>query len=481
MGIVDAIGNAVDALYMHKKEFAEFQRIKSESGLMNQDWNVIWESISRYPVEVQTVLEAKNEDHVNLYDQDVRDVLDIQEETKQLLNDEVPDLFWIDFFRTIQLHTCDPIVTIFETEKSKHIDMNNLLYGIQNFLYGGESGRDIQLDTQILFNNFENLYDDSIKNVRIAQKGKTGEDYVGNVLRQCGGNFHFLENIVIPAYEESGNTSETDVYIINRKGIFVCEVKNYGDAGQTLYMPNVGEWQLLNAQGRVIANKPSAFVQNERHCNATKSFIKEHLGIEVPIYSVIIIANDYVKIQNENPYEHVVIKAPQIGELVQHGNDAIDDETQKKIVETFEEHKLDANDFPVKINADRARYLQSLVKNYIPYLKANEKMAHAFEKGVKKRNKIAWGITIVLAILGMMPLVKEGEWLVVLIGLFAWGGAYYANTKISAAFSIAAVILLPIWIITLMPQIGALGLVCMGLGYWLTDKEDKKRKENNGN
>ena len=124
MGIVDVIGNAVDALYMHKKEFAEFQRIKRESGLMEQDWNAIWESISRYPVEVQTVLEAKNEDHVKLYDQDVRDVLDIQEETKQLLNDEVPDLFWIDFFKTIQLHTCDPIVTIFEIKKSKHIDMN---------------------------------------------------------------------------------------------------------------------------------------------------------------------------------------------------------------------------------------------------------------------------------------------------------------------------------------------------------------------
>ena len=478
MGIVDAIGTGVRKLYTERKAIEDFNQIKKESGLNEQDWNARWETVSGYPVEVQTVLEAKNEDHVKLYDKDKEDVWAIQGETKQLLNEEVPEIFWIDFFKTIQLFTCQPIEVIFQTKKPKKIPMDRLLYDIRNFLYGAESNRDIQLDTQIIFNNFENLIDDTDKHVRIAQKGKDGEDYVGQVLRQYGNKFHFLENIVIPAYEETGDTSETDVYIVNSKGIFVCEVKNYGDSGQVLYMPDNGEWKLFNEHRRLIANKPSAFVQNERHCNATRSFIKDHLGIEVPIYSVIIIANNNVQIENENPNEHIVIRAPQIRELVECCNDAIDEETQKKIVETFEENKLDPNDFPVKINADRARYLQKWVKEYIPYLKENVKMANAYEKRVSTQNKITWAITIVLAIMTMIPLVLEGEGLVILFGILAWGAGFVANTKLSTVFAIAAIILLPVWIITFKPALGALGIACIFISFLLIDRADKRNQEN---
>ena len=477
MGIVDAIGLGIRKLYTEKKAMVDFETIKKESGLKELDWNAVWESVSKYPAEVQTVLEAKNEDHVKLYDQDKQEIWKIQDETKQLLRDEVPELYWIDFFKTIQLYNCEPMQVIFEAKKSKEIKMDYLLYDIQNFLYGGESNRDIQLDTQIIFNNFENLIDETDKHVMIAQKGKAGEDYVGEVLRRYGNRFHFLENIVIPAYEEEGKTSETDVYIINSKGIFVCEVKNYGDSGQTLYMPDYGDWQLINEQGRHLANKPSAFVQNERHCNATRSFIKEHLGIDVPIYSVIIIANDNVRIENENPQKHIVIRAQQIGELAKYFEDAIDEETQQQIVDTFEENKLDPNDFPVKINADRARYLQDLVKEYIPYLKANVKMAKAYEKWVKIQKKFSWIITIVLAIISMIPLIKEGEGLVILLGIGAWVIGYLANTKLSLAFAIASVILLPVWIITFKPAIGALGIACEVISFLLQDRADKKNQE----
>lgn len=481
MGIVNVVCGVIGKMYTEKKVAAELESIKKASGLKEQDWNAIWESISHYPEEVQTVLEAKNEDHVRLYDKDKQDVWAILDETKQLIDKEVPELFWLDFFNTIQLYTCQPIEHIYTTERVKKWSMGDLLYCIQNFLYGAESNRDIQLDTQVIFNYFENLIDETDKNVRIAQKGKDGEDYVGEVLRQYGENFHFLENIVIPAYEESGKTSETDVYVVNSKGIFVCEVKNYGDSGQILYMPDKGEWQILNAHGRLIANKPSAFEQNERHCNATRSFLKDHLGIEVPIYSVVIIANNGVQIQNENPNEHIVIRAQQIRKLVECCHDAIDEETQKKIIETFEENKLDANDFPVQINADKARYLQKLVKEYIPYLKENVKMAKAYEKEENKLKKITWAVIIALIILTMMPLVKEGEGLVILLGIMAWLEGYIANTKLSTAFAIAAIILLPIWILTLNNVVAAIGLVSMILSFWLTDKHDKKEQERENN
>ena len=99
MGIVDAIGLGIRKLYTEKKAMADFETIKKESGLKELDWNAVWESVSKYPAEVQTVLEAKNEDHVKLYDQDKQEIWKIQDETKQLLRDEVPELFWIDFFK----------------------------------------------------------------------------------------------------------------------------------------------------------------------------------------------------------------------------------------------------------------------------------------------------------------------------------------------------------------------------------------------
>ena len=63
MGIVDAIGLGIRKLYTEKKAMADFETIKKESGLKELDWNAVWESVSKYPAEVQTVLEAKNEDH----------------------------------------------------------------------------------------------------------------------------------------------------------------------------------------------------------------------------------------------------------------------------------------------------------------------------------------------------------------------------------------------------------------------------------
>ena len=160
-------------------------------------------------------------------------------------------------------------------------------------------------------------------------------------------------------------------------------------------------------------------------------------------------------------------------------NDAIDEETQKKIVETFEENKLDPNDFPVKINAGRARYLQKWVKEYIPYLKENVKMANAYEKRVSTQNKITWAITIVLAIMTMIPLVLEGEGLVILFGILAWGAGFVANTKLSTVFAIAAIILLPVWIITFKPALGAFGIACIFISFLLIDRADKRNQENN--
>ena len=46
MGIVDAIGTGVRKLYTERKAIEDFNKIKKESGLNEQDWNARWETVS---------------------------------------------------------------------------------------------------------------------------------------------------------------------------------------------------------------------------------------------------------------------------------------------------------------------------------------------------------------------------------------------------------------------------------------------------
>jgi len=114
--------------------------------------------------------------------------------------------------------------------------------------------------------------------------------------------------------------------------------------------------------------------------------------MEVPIIPVVIIANDVVDVRIENPNSNIVIRANQIGALVSEYQDVLSYEMQKQIAETFEKHQLDANDFPVKINADRANYVKNLIKEYIPYMKVNAKLADIYKKSRKQSTMISWGI-----------------------------------------------------------------------------------------
>ncbi|MBP3611090.1 MAG: NERD domain-containing protein [Lachnospiraceae bacterium] len=445
MRLVDAVGKAVSKLYSEKKMLGDMQKVKEKSGLQEQDWRVFIEQKYKYPAEVQTVVEAPNEEHVKLYDKDLAEVNRIAKETGELIRKEIPEcvhINWLD--GTLELHTQREMVIMASQSGQTGADTNCLstnLYYAAPYLYGSNVDVDINLEAQVLYNSFMDLEDDSKKNVRIAQKGKTGEDYVSGVLNQYRNKFFVLENVVIPAYEEKGKTSETDVYIITSKGIFVCEVKNYGSMGQTLYIPEHGVWPLYNSSGHLLSEKPSAFEQNARHCNATRSFIKEHLGIEVPIIPVVIIANDVVDVRMENPNSNIVIRANQIYELVSEFQDVLSYETQKKITETFEKHQLDANDFPVKINADKANYAKNLIKEYIPYMKVNAELADIYKKSRKQSSMISWGIIGLLAALCLWYAFEDsmfaGVWGVVLIGI-----SCIADTAISWICGIVALIAL---------------------------------------
>lgn len=481
MSVIDVVGELIGKCYINKKFFAEIQQVRDETGLQEIDWNQFLEDVSEYPIEVQTVVEAPNEDHVKLYDHDIAEIDRIQAETRSMVEREIPECLMQSDWRDgiISFHTQTHYDWIWVDKEAKkleeHYELSNRLYDAAPNLYGASCGRDIQMDAQSVFNNFLTLKEDAQKNVRISQKGKTGEERVSRILRQYQDRFFSLENIVIPSPTTSRKTAETDAYIISNKGVFVCEVKNYGSEGQTLYMPESGDWKLLNERGVLLANKDSAFEQNERHCIATRDLIKEQLGISVPIIPVVIIANNEVDVENAS--HNIVIRAEQIYDLVSSYQDAIDYETQKKIMATLEENQLDPNDFPVKINADRAKYVQELFSFYIPYLKANAKIANIRYKYFCQVSTMAKVITLLLAVISMIPVLLQGEWLIVVYGIIAWGMACTTHTKIGTISGIVAVTLLPLWLITwkhILALISILSLVlCYYKGFNRNNEADK--------
>ena len=409
MNMVDIILKGIMKFGLERKMWETSQAIKKEANLPEQDWGPYIQEKIIYPPEVQTVKEVPNEGHVRMYDEDLKIIEEERSKSLKLIDSMIPHYHTINWMDgCIELQKKEVINIIASLDKKAGIDMESLstrLYLVGDYLYEGKSNVDLALTTQAAYNSYETLLEESEKNMLIAQKGKAGEEQVSRVLQQCRGRFFYLENVVIPVYGEKGKTSETDVYIINSKGVFVCEVKNYGRSGQTLVIPNTGDWEIYEGD-KFLKSKPSAFVQNERHCNATSAFIKEHLGKEVPIIPVVIIANDEVIIDRHT--QNAVIRADEICGFVENWQDAVDYGTQKQIVQAFEENMLDANDFPVRLNRDRAGYLNSVIEELVPYLQINEKIATKLTKMYVQGSTLSKILMLIIAVLCMIPAINYG-------------------------------------------------------------------------
>lgn len=475
MGLIELLDFGINKISVEKKIEKAVQQIRDESGLVERDWYEFAEQTWGYPVEAQIEIPSTLDEKIAIYEKDLEDIQAVIDETRQYVDKYAPeikfDVFQAFDDKIIELNTCMPIYRI-DANGNQTYDMNcmnNKLVQAQGYLYGTQSGADIQEDAQIVYNNFENLYEETSGNLGKTIKGVAGEEHVCKALARQKGNYTYLENIVIPAYEEKGKTSETDIYIISSKGIFVCEVKNYGRQGDTLHLYDEGMWTITNEYGAVIQKKGNAFYQNRRHCNATKSFIKEHLGIEVPIIPVFISGNDYVELDVHS--NEIVIRASEINDMVSKFNDVIDSETQKKIVQAFEDNKLDINKFGAKVNADRARYISELFKEYLPYLKANAKIADTCQELSVSTKKIIYPIIAALIVLTMIPLVALGEWIAVAFGVISWGAALFFPGKLSGFLGFVSVVCVALWGITMIHPLAIISILSLVVEYYMAKKK----------
>lgn len=137
------------------------------------------------------------------------------------------------------------------------------------------------------------------------KKGNKGEAQVEEYLSR-NLNCRMLSSVVLPGVSVSNNTpktAETDLLVFAEQGIYVCEVKNYGKAGQTLEVQSNGEFLKKDNFGRVLENMGSPFKQNVHHRRAVEKVLADVGFGDMPVYTAVIVANTDARLVNNSEYK----------------------------------------------------------------------------------------------------------------------------------------------------------------------------------
>ena len=109
--------------------------------------------------------------------------------------------------------------------------------------------------------------------------GKQGEKAVNSIIGKTKPNKKYIINNLI--LEDEGKTSQIDHIVINPRGIFVIETKNY--AGNIYGSENQLEWTQVLAYGRVKNKLYNPLKQNATHVYNVKKIVGK-----LPVYSLVV-------------------------------------------------------------------------------------------------------------------------------------------------------------------------------------------------
>lgn len=191
--------------------------------------------------------------------------------------------------------------------------------------------------------NLNALYEQCCEDEKGIIKGEEGEQAVADGLKLYTGKYHYRENVILPANDIGGETSETDVYIVTSKAVFVCEVKNWGKRGRTICISKDGQWSV---KGRKIQLK-SPIQQNTRHCLATERYLESHGINDYKIVPLIIMTNEDVKIENES--DNNIIRVSELYNFIE-GLDLPEkytDQQQKEVLKLFDSSNVSERKFKI--------------------------------------------------------------------------------------------------------------------------------------
>jgi hypothetical protein len=240
-----------------------------------------------------------------------------------------------------------------------------------------------------------------------------------------------MQNVILPADGLGSETAETDAYIITDKGVFVCEVKNWGNSNSIIQVNNGGQWLKLSLSGKILETLKSPIEQNTKHCIATDRFLRAHGINNAKIIPMVIMANDGAIIDNQS--SNIVLKISDVYNFVEgyNGPSALDNDTQERIAKLFSEStdNISERKFPIisySLYADRFEQVYNKLRDitmekqqelvnisnlyhnnvYIPLNDTN----YQFEIGIK-----SFGLSIVLTLILTLLLSNIFKGLMVII------------------------------------------------------------------
>lgn len=127
---------------------------------------------------------------------------------------------------------------------------------------------------------------------RPQTRGKRGENKVGRIIGNTVENEQYVINDLIIAND--GKTSQIDHVVINQRGVYVIETKNY--SGEIYGSENQREWTQVLAYGNVKNKLYNPLKQNATHVYHVKKIIGQ-----LPVYSVVVfVQNNTHHIQSNN-------------------------------------------------------------------------------------------------------------------------------------------------------------------------------------
>jgi len=266
------------------------------------------------------------------------------------------------------------------------------------------------------------------KQYNILAKGENGENLANKYFSLFSEKYQTRKNIIIPVGDAFAKSSEIDTYIITSKGLFVCEIKNWGNEKETIVIENDGKWYRKVGRDKMSVSSPVE--QNTRHCIATEKYLKQH-SIECRTIPIIVMANSKVNIENNS--QNVVLRVSEVYNYIENLNlpATLSKQDQRKIVSILDSCERAEKKFQVYEFESQKKHYQDYFKKAfeIVDLEMNMKIkcgeivqAHIdmlHDKSKKnKKTLIIGSIAVVLLLFLMNPKLVGFIIVILVLGIF---------------------------------------------------------------
>ncbi len=273
-------------------------------------------------------------------------------------------------------------------------------------LLDGPEGKSIEEWASYFYNELVKYREEIEVYLGVTVKGDIGEQNVADCLERSKYKDGVVHNVVLDVSDEGGKTNEIDTYVITTKGIFVLEVKNYGKAGRTLVITDDDKWDLLDSKtGRAVKQEKNPAYQNTRHTNATLVKLREWLGKEVPVFPLVVIGNNAVKLERRSSME-----ISQVHNLVSYidsvkGKDVFTQEEIADLKRRFEQADIGSNEFLAKSYREQVYHMMNIMERIYPYLGLNQVTKEFFYRLLQIHSYVFIGLLVaILLITGIVTL-----------------------------------------------------------------------------